>query len=146
MCRDGQLKMSSQSLKQSEKIFIKKLLTYRIVKEKLLYVIGIPKTFADESLLASESYFGQFGNLEKIVINHNPKKESEHSNRVYESQIATYVHFSQPSEVAIALQVSFGCLSCLVPKWPQNRKWTIHTKVQLRHFEILCQLPEQCSL
>jgi hypothetical protein len=77
--------MSSQSLKQNEKIFIKKLLTYRIVKEKLLYVIGIPKTFADESLLASENFFGQFGDLEKIVINHNPKKESEYLNRTYES-------------------------------------------------------------
>ncbi len=58
MCRDGQLKMSSHSLRQNEKIFIKKLLTYRIIKEKLLYVIGIPKTCADESLLASENFFG----------------------------------------------------------------------------------------
>jgi hypothetical protein len=58
MCRDGQLKMSTQTLKQNEKVFIKKLLTYRIIKEKLLYVIGIPKTFANENLLASEPYFG----------------------------------------------------------------------------------------
>ena len=55
------------------------------MKEKLLYVIGIPKTYADEYLLASEDFFGQFGNLERIVINHNPKKESEHTNRIYDS-------------------------------------------------------------
>ena len=85
MCKEGQQKISQQPLRQSEKQLIKKLLTYRIVKEKLLYVIGIPKTFADELLLASEDFFGQFGSLEKIVINHNPKKESEFANRIYES-------------------------------------------------------------
>jgi len=78
MCREGQLKVRQQPLKQNEKQLIKKLLSYRIVKEKLLYVIGIPKTFSNEGLLSSEDYFGQFGNLEKIVINNNPKKESEY--------------------------------------------------------------------
>ena len=106
MCQEGKLKVSQVALKQTEKNLIKKLVTYRIVKDRLLYVIGIPKYFADVELLSSEDFFRQFGALEKIVINHNPKKENEYTNRTYESQSATYVHFSQPIEVAIALQVS----------------------------------------
>jgi hypothetical protein len=37
---------------------IKRLLTFRIIKEKLLYVIGIPKRFADERLLSKQEYCG----------------------------------------------------------------------------------------
>jgi hypothetical protein len=38
-------------LKQSEKNKIKKLLEFRIIKETLLYIIGIPKAFANVELL-----------------------------------------------------------------------------------------------
>jgi hypothetical protein len=50
--------VSQLSLKPYEKQLIKRLLTFRIVKQKLLYVIGIPKKFADEFVLASDEFFG----------------------------------------------------------------------------------------
>jgi hypothetical protein len=77
-----------QSLRPSEKQRIKKLLEFRIVKEQLLYVIGLPKSYADAELLKSYHFYGQFGRPEKIVINYNPKKEfkeQSHLSRSYES-------------------------------------------------------------
>jgi hypothetical protein len=61
------------------------LLEYRIIKEQLLYIIGLPKTVADSELLASDGFCGQFGKPERIVINYNPKKEFPASTRAYES-------------------------------------------------------------
>ena len=80
------------------------MLTYRIIKEKLLYVIVIPREFSDLKLLRDESWYGQFGCLEQILINHNPKKENE-ERRMYESQVAIYVHYKSSMEVALALKV-----------------------------------------
>jgi len=79
------------------------MLNYRIIKEKLLYVIGIPREFSDLSKLRSESWFGQFGCHEQILVNHNPKKENDERR---ESQVAIYVHYKSSMEVALALKVS----------------------------------------
>lgn len=74
-------------------------MTFRIVKEKLLYVIGIPRRYANEDVLRSKAFCGQFGALERIVINYNPKD-------VYEGQVAVYAHYKTPVNVAVALKVS----------------------------------------
>ena len=74
-------------------------MTFRIVREKLLYVIGIPRRFAVEEVLMSKAFFGQFGKPDRIVINYNPKD-------VYEGQVAVYVHYRSPISVAVALKVS----------------------------------------
>lgn len=74
-------------------------MTFRVVKEKLLYVIGIPRRFASEDILRSKAFCGQYGKPERIVINYNPKD-------VYEGQVAIYVHYQSPVNVAIALKVS----------------------------------------
>jgi hypothetical protein len=64
-------------LRFCEKQRVKKLLEYRIVKDSLLYVIGVPKAYADVDLLRSKNFYGQFGSVQRIVINHNPKKEND---------------------------------------------------------------------
>ena len=74
-------------------------MAYRIVREKLLYVIGIPRKYASDEILRSKQFCGQFGQPERIVINYNPKD-------VYEGQVAVYVHYKNPVNVAIALKVS----------------------------------------
>lgn len=74
-------------------------MSYRIVKEKLLYVIGIPRRYANDEVMRSKAFFGQYGQLDRIVINYNPKD-------VYEGQVAVYVHYKSPISVAVALKVS----------------------------------------
>lgn len=65
------------------------LLTFRIVQEKLLYVIGIPQKYASESLLMSERFFGQYGTIKKLVINLQTKDS-------YEGQCAVYIWYEHP--------------------------------------------------
>jgi len=72
-------------------------------------VIGLPKQYANTDLLKSQEFCGQFGKAERIVINHNPKKEINDSfARVYESQVAIYVHFTSNVDVAIAIKCLNG--------------------------------------
>ena len=72
---------------------------FRIVRDKLLYVIGIPRRYASDEILRSNAFCGKFGQPVRIVINYNPKE-------VYEGQVAVYVHFKTSVNVAIALKVS----------------------------------------
>ena len=48
-------------LKGGDQYKIDQLLKFRIVQEKLLYVIGIPQSLASEQLLMSDRFFGAFG-------------------------------------------------------------------------------------
>ena len=87
-----------------EKSKVKKLMSFRIVRERLLYVIGIPRKYASDEILRSKHFCGQYGQIDRIVINYNPKD-------VYEGQVAVYVHYRTPVNVAIALRVSSKSLS-----------------------------------
>ena len=74
-------------------------MTFRIVKERLLYIIGIPRRYASDEIIRSKAFCGQYGQIERIVINFNPKD-------VYAGQVAVYVHYKTPVSVAVALYVS----------------------------------------
>ena len=57
-------------LKQADQSRIDYLLIFRIAQEHLLYVIGMPpQKLASETLLSSDRFFGQYGNIQKILIN-----------------------------------------------------------------------------
>lgn len=123
-------------------------MTFRIVKEKLLYVIGIPRRFASEEVLMSKAFCGKFGTPERIVINRYPKD-------VYEGQVAVYAHYKNPVNVAVALKVSSrflvgskinkSFLCHIVPQRSSARRRE-HSQVLLWHQQVLCQLLGQCSL
>jgi hypothetical protein len=81
------------------KLQINNLLKFRIVRENLLYTIGLPIRMADEDLLKSKQLFGQFGRVRKVKINENPK------DGLYEGHIAVYVEYDHPLCVAVAILV-----------------------------------------
>eukprot|EP00347_Sterkiella_histriomuscorum_P000504 403375596 len=91
-----------EPLRPRDTQLVESLLKFRIVQENLLYVIGIPEKYADENLLASQRYFGLYGEVKKIRINRCPKDS-------YEGQCAIYVWYSHPIQVAVAIK----CLSGL---------------------------------
>jgi len=41
----------------------------RIIQRNIIYVIGIPEEIANENMLTSNMYFGQYGEIIRIVIN-----------------------------------------------------------------------------
>lgn len=64
-----------KALAPEQKAQIKHLLGFRIIVDNLLYIIGVPRRFADEQLLKSDKLCGLFGSPKRIVINHNPKDD-----------------------------------------------------------------------
>ena len=57
-----------QKNKFSQKDF-RKLSKLRIIQKNLVHVQGFQKFLSDKNLLASKEYFGQYGNIQKIVVN-----------------------------------------------------------------------------
>lgn len=91
-------------LKQADHSRIDYLLKFRIVQEHLLYVIGMPQKLASETLLSSDRFFGQYGNIQKILIN----KATASKDSAYEGQCAVYIWYEHPIQVAIALKCLNG--------------------------------------
>jgi hypothetical protein len=89
----------AKAVTPEQKARIKHLLSFRVVVDSLLYVIGVPKKFADIDLLKSEKFCGLYGVPKRIVINHNPKDDCG-------GQVAVYCHYSSVVETALAQKVS----------------------------------------
>ena len=68
-----------------------------------MYVIGLAPDIASESTLKGLNYFGQYGKIEKIVLNTNNVYNGGRGGPSY----SAYMTFSNPRESANAILVSF---------------------------------------
>jgi CCR4-NOT transcription complex subunit 4 len=80
---------------------IKKLENLRVIQKTLVYVIGIAPEIAQEEILKSPEYFGQYGDLTKVVVNTNNVYNATRGGPSY----SAYLTFSHPRESAIAILV-----------------------------------------
>ena len=100
-------------LKYCDKISInsENLSNIRIIKKNLVYVIGITKEMANKNVLFSlnililqvlkkPEYFGQYGNILKVVIN---TTNAYKSNNTKATSHSAYITFSKPTEASIAI-------------------------------------------
>jgi len=60
-------------LSHLEKTNLLKLQQFRMVIPNLLYVIGLPRKFAQEETMRQARFFGQFGKIQRVLINHYTK-------------------------------------------------------------------------
>ena len=60
---------SATIITQQESRRVKLIQKFRVVREKILYLIGIPKKYATDEILRSPHFCGQYGTPERIVIN-----------------------------------------------------------------------------
>lgn len=74
---------------------------YRVIQRNLVYVIGLPSSSGSEESLRRTEYFGQYGNIAKIVIHKN--QNSAHSNSV-----SAYITFSYKEDAKAAIQAIEG--------------------------------------
>jgi hypothetical protein len=81
---------------------IKKLANLRVIQKTLVYVIGIAPEIATEDILKSTDYFGQYGDLLKVVVNTNNVYNATRGGPSY----SAYLTYSHPRESAIAILVS----------------------------------------
>ena len=43
----------------------------RVVQKNLVFVVGLSQRLADPEVLRKNEYFGKFGKIHKVVINHS---------------------------------------------------------------------------
>jgi CCR4-NOT transcription complex subunit 4 len=69
---------------------------YRVVQRNLVYVIGVPASYASEETLRKPEFFGQYGKIGKVVIHRNPA--SAHTT------VSVYVTFVHREDAKAAIQ------------------------------------------
>lgn len=74
-----------------------------MVIPNLLYVIGLPRKFAQEETVRQPRFFGQFGKIQRVLINHYTKDFYEQ-----QGQCAVYIWYESEINVAIALKCLNG--------------------------------------
>lgn len=81
---------------------IKKLGNLRVIQKTLVYVIGLAPEIASEEILKSPEYFGQYGDLTKVVVNTNSPYNATKGGPSF----SAYLTYSHPRESAIAILVT----------------------------------------
>ena len=73
----------------------------RVICKKMLYLIGIPYEIANEETLIKKEYLGQYGSIQKIIINKNGYLKNESNYPTYSS----YITYTSEIEASLALLV-----------------------------------------
>ncbi|CAG9334661.1 unnamed protein product [Blepharisma stoltei] len=76
----------------------------RVIQSNLVYIINLPAPTADEELLRSQEYFGQYGRIKKCVIN----KGTAYTNTPNGPSYGVHVTFSTDEEAAICIKACNG--------------------------------------
>lgn len=71
----------------------------RVICKKILYLIGIPYEIANEETLIKKEYLGQYGSIQKIIVNKNGYLKNESNFPTYSS----YITYSNEIETSLAL-------------------------------------------
>ena len=79
------------------------LSNYRVIQRDLVYVIGIPIDLAQEEILRRYEYFGQYGELKKIVIN-NSANHTSNSQKLTVSAYITFENIDDAKECIYAFE------------------------------------------
>ncbi len=75
----------------------------RIVKKDLVYLIGLNERVANETLLAKPEYFGQYGQIRKIVVNRDKPFNRGTPDGPSFSAYVTFAHVNEASIAILAL-------------------------------------------
>ena len=79
---------------------MEELIDSKIILKNLVYIIGLSSSLADKDKLSKYEYLGQYGTIEKIVVN---KNRAYNQNSPHGPFYSAYVTFSKPSEASIAI-------------------------------------------
>ncbi|KAJ1990627.1 transcriptional repressor general negative regulator of transcription subunit 4 [Coemansia umbellata] len=81
------------------------LANVRVVQKNLVYVIGLPSNLATEETLRSYDYFGQFGRINKIVVNRRQAGASAHH-----PTVGVYVTYATKEEATRSINAVDGSM------------------------------------
>ena len=77
----------------------------RIIQKNIVYVIGLTAALANQEVLSSFSFFGQYGSILKIVINQSGYTQKYQNDVTY----SAYVTYSTKEEASLALLCIDNC-------------------------------------
>lgn len=86
----------------------KHLSNVRVVQRNLVYVIGLPMAFADETLLERRDYFGQYGKVMKIAVSRSTAYNAPHSANGPTASV--YVTYFRDEDAVKCIQAIDGCM------------------------------------
>ncbi|MCQ2820558.1 MAG: hypothetical protein MJ252_25110 [archaeon] len=72
----------------------------RIIKKNLVYIVGLSASLASKEKLIKYEYLGQYGTIQKIIVN---KAKAYNQGSPNGPTYAAYVTYSKPSEASIAI-------------------------------------------
>ncbi|KAJ1893498.1 transcriptional repressor general negative regulator of transcription subunit 4, partial [Kickxella alabastrina] len=81
------------------------LANVRVVQKNLVYVIGLPTSLSTEEHLRSQDYFGQFGRINKIVINRRQTGSNSHH-----PTVGVYVTYATKEDATKAINAVDGSI------------------------------------
>ncbi|KAJ2853345.1 transcriptional repressor general negative regulator of transcription subunit 4, partial [Coemansia erecta] len=81
------------------------LANVRVVQKNLVYVIGLPANLSTEETLRSHDYFGQFGRINKIVVNRRQTGSSSHH-----PTVGVYVTYATKEDATRAINAVDGSM------------------------------------
>jgi len=83
-----------------EKEKVEKMSQERILQKNVVYVIGLSYKLANKEILQKNEYFGQYGNIVKVLTN---KTKGLAQNSYYENCYSSYIYYSNPVEASLAI-------------------------------------------
>jgi RNA recognition motif-containing protein len=83
----------------------KHLANVRVIQKNLVYVLGLPNRLASDEILKSNDYFGQYGKINKIVINRKPPPGS---NPNAHSHTGVYITYARKEDATRAIEAVDG--------------------------------------
>ncbi|KAK6144507.1 hypothetical protein DH2020_021327 [Rehmannia glutinosa] len=83
----------------------KQLASVRVIQRNLVYVVGLPLSFADEDLLQRREYFGQYGKVLKVSISRTAAGAIQ---QFANSTCSVYITYSKEEEAVRCIQSVHG--------------------------------------
>lgn len=77
----------------------KHLADVRVVQKNLVFVVGLPPRLADSDLLKKHHYFGKFGRIHKVVVNHSTTYAGSQG-----PSASAYVTYCRPEDALSAIK------------------------------------------
>ncbi|CCE65221.1 hypothetical protein TPHA_0K00870 [Tetrapisispora phaffii CBS 4417] len=104
--KEWERKQRDKERKENEYANRKHLAGMRVIQKNLVYVVGVnPPVIYEEvaNLLKSDKYFGQYGKINKIVVNKktpHPNNNSDHYHHSHQVGYGVYITFSKKEDAA----------------------------------------------
>jgi len=105
-------KQKEREKKELEAMNRKHLANMRVVQKNLVYVIGLSPKIANEEILRSHDYFGQYGKIAKIVVNRrNPPASTIPGAPTPQPSVGVYITYVRKEDAARAIAAVDGSMS-----------------------------------